>query len=229
MQSINNDSFPHTPLPLSSSGWEQGLLLQDEWANTLTHGIGLFLSFIGLIFLVIAPLSSGDHWKLASVCIYGSTLVFLYFSSTLYHSLKHPDLKQLFQKIDHCAIYFLIAGSYTPFTMIALKGFWGWLLLGIVWSLAFLGILFKTFFIHRFKHISTLIYLAMGWLILIAIEPLINSLSKEGLYWLFGGGLFYTGGVIFYVLDYKRFYHAIWHLFVMGGSACHYFAILFYL
>ncbi|CUI16369.1 Hemolysin III [Candidatus Protochlamydia naegleriophila] len=209
--------------------WAQGLRLNDEWANSLTHGIGFILSLIGFFFLIAVPLENGDYWKLLNFTIYGSSLVLLYLASTLYHFFKKPHLKKLFRKVDHCAIYLLIAGSYTPFTMIPLHGFWGWLLFGLVWGMACLGVIFKAFFIHRFKKISTWIYLGMGWLVIIAIEPLINSVSQEGLYWLFAGGLSYSCGVIFYALDKKRFFHAIWHLFVMGGSLCHYLAIMFHL
>jgi hemolysin III len=131
--------------------------------------------------------------------------------------------------LDHCAIYLLIAGSYTPFTLLLLKESWGWALFNIVWVLAGVGILFKIFFTHRFKILSTLIYLMMGWMVVVAAEPLMSRLPYEGLCWLIMGGLFYTIGVIFFVLDSRRFFHAIWHLFVMGGSVCHYFAILFYL
>ncbi|WP_052236425.1 PAQR family membrane homeostasis protein TrhA [Candidatus Protochlamydia amoebophila] len=207
--------------------WAQGLILKDEWANYLTHGLGLILSLFGLIFLMIKSFSMEDYWKALNFLIYGSTLVLLYSASTLYHFFKDPSLKKIFRKIDHCAIYLLIAGSYTPFTLIALQGFWGWLLFSIVWILACFGIIIKAFFIQRFKTASTWLYLGMGWLIIIAFEPLFNSVSSKGLYWLFIGGGFYTVGVIFYVLDRIRFFHAIWHLFVMGGSICHFFAILF--
>lgn len=209
--------------------WAQGMQLNDEWANSLTHGIGFILSVVGFFFLIIISLESEDYWKLINFIVYGSSLVLLYLASTLYHFFKQPPLKKLFRKIDHCAIYLLIAGSYTPFTMISLQGFWGWLLFTLVWGMACLGVIFKAFFIHRFKKLSTWIYLGMGWLVIIAIEPMMQNVSQEGLYWLFAGGLFYSCGVIFYALDKKRFFHAIWHLFVMGGSLCHYLAIAFHL
>ncbi|WP_079989530.1 PAQR family membrane homeostasis protein TrhA [Candidatus Protochlamydia phocaeensis] len=230
LQPINSTAYSLSVEELRREDeWASGLILGDDWANGLTHGVGLLLSLVGLFFLIAYPLESGDHWKLANFFVYGVSLVLLYTASTIYHFLKRPHLKKMFQKIDHCAIYLLIAGTYTPFTMMPLKGFWGWLLFGIVWGLAGMGIVFKIFFIHRFKILSTLVYLAMGWLVLIALEPLVNNIATESLYWLIAGGLSYSFGVIFFALDKKRFYHAIWHLFVMGGSACHYFAILLYL
>ncbi len=209
--------------------WMQGLRLGDEWANCLTHGFGLLLSMVGLFLLVFVPLREGDHWKLINFALYGVTLVLLYGASTLYHSFRKPHLKKIFRTVDHCAIYLLIAGSDTPFTMLLLEGAWGWTLFGIVWALAFAGIIFKVFFTHRFQILSTLIYLGMGWLVVIAANPLMESLHPNGLYWLFAGGFCYTGGVIFFALDKRRFFHAIWHLFVLGGSICHYCAIFLYL
>lgn len=209
--------------------WAHGIILGDEWANAVTHGLGFLLSLIGLIILVMIPLQDGNHWKLLNFAIYGTTLVLLYAASMLYHSVRRPALRKRFRTLDHCAIYLLIAGSYTPFTMLLLEGSWGWLLFGMVWGLAVLGVIFKIFFTHRFKLLSTVVYLVMGWLVVIAAEPLIERLAYEGLCWLIAGGLSYTVGVIFFALDKRYFYHAIWHLFVMGGSICHYFAILLYL
>ena len=213
----------------SEEEWIQGMLLGDEWANWLTHCFGFVLSFVGLYALLITPMQTGDHWKLANLCIYGLSLILLYAASTFYHLTRKPKLKRLFHTLDHCAIYLLIAGSYTPFTMLILGGFWGWALFSAVWSLALIGVTMTIFFRHRFKHLSTALYLVMGWLVVFAAEPLINSFHLNGLFWLFGGGLSYTVGVIFYAMDKRRFYHAIWHLFVLGGSVCHYLAILFYI
>ncbi len=221
-------SMPAKELPVEEE-WMQGLRLGDEWANSWTHGLGFLLSLIGLAILILVPLQEGNHWKLVNFAVYGGSLVLLYAVSTFYHALRQPQLKKIFRTIDHCAIYFLIAGSYTPFTMLLLEGAWGWTLFGIVWGLACIGIIFKIFFTHRFKILSTIIYLFMGWLVVIAAEPLIERLPYHGLCWLLVGGLFYTIVVIFFALDKRRFFHAIWHLFVMGGSICHYFAILLYL
>ncbi|MBA3722001.1 MAG: hemolysin III family protein [Parachlamydiaceae bacterium] len=200
--------------------------LGDEWANSLTHGIGFVLSLVGFMFLLQSPMMEGNHWKLFSFTIYGFSLVLLYGASTFYHACKNRQLKHALRLLDHCAIYILIAGSYTPFTLVSMQGFWGWTLFALVWMIAIVGIIFKCFYIGRFVRLSTCLYLAMGWLIVIAIEPLMNSLSFEGLCWIAAGGLFYTSGIIFFLLDAKRFFHAIWHLFVLGGSVCHFFAVL---
>lgn len=209
--------------------WARALLLGDEWANCLTHSIGLFLSFIGLMLLIQNPFQESDYWRLLNLAIYGGSLIILYAASTCYHAVRGPKLKKIFRTIDHCAIYVLIAGSYTPFTMLLLGGVWGWTLFSVVWSLAALGIFLKLFYMHRFKVLSTSLYLFMGWLVIIAIEPLMERFHSIGLYWLLAGGVCYTLGVIFFVLDKQRFYHAIWHLFVLGGSVCHYLAIFFYI
>lgn len=209
--------------------WACAFLLGDEWANCLTHAIGLVLSFIGLILLIQSPVRENDYWRLLNFTIYGGSLITLYAASTCYHAVRRPKLKRLFRIIDHCAIYVLIAGSYTPFTMLLLGGIWGWTLFSIIWSLAVLGIFMKLFYMHRFKILSTSLYLFMGWLVIIAVEPLMERFHSAGLYWLLAGGLCYTFGIIFFALDKRRFYHAIWHLFVLGGSICHYVAILFYL
>lgn len=200
----------------------------EEFANVLTHGFGLAFSMIGFVFLMMAAQQQGDFWRLLSCGIYGSSLVILYAASTLYHAFKSERLKRIFHIIDHCAIYLLIAGSYTPFTLISLKGLLGWSIFGLVWGLAFAGIIFKVFFIDRFKMLSTLLYMAMGWLVLIAVEELVVSLSYEGLAWLLAGGVSYSAGVIFFLKDQWRFNHAIWHLFVLGGSACHYISVFLY-
>lgn len=207
----------------------QGMLLGDEWANSLTHGLGLFLSFIALFFLLEIPLRESDAWRFVNFAIYGATLILLYGASTFYHAAKKREIKRVMQIVDHCAIYLLIAGTYTPFTMLLLEGLWGQVMFGIVWSLAILGILFKIAFKNRFKVLSTSLYLLMGWLVVFAAEPLAERLHVNGIYWVLGGGLSYTAGVVFYALDKRRFFHAIWHLFVLGGSICHYVAILFYL
>ncbi len=209
--------------------WASGMILGDEWANAWTHGLGFLLSLIGLMMLVVIPLQEGNHWKLLNFAVYGGSLVLVYAASMVYHSLRRPALKKLFRTLDHCAIYVFIAGSYTPFTMLLLEGSWGWLLFGMVWGLAIFGIIFKIFFTHRFKVLSTAIYLFMGWLVVIAAEPLMERIPTSGLYWLIAGGMLYTLGVIFFVMDKRYLYHAIWHVFVMAGSICHYFAVLLYL
>lgn len=207
---------------------EQILSPEEEFANTITHGFGLGFSLIGFVFLMIAAQQQGDFWSILSSGIYGSSLVILYAASTLYHAFKSERLKHIFHIVDHCAIYLLIAGTYTPFTLISLQGVLGWTIFGVVWAIAIIGMVFKVFFIDRFKLLSTFLYMGMGWLVLIAIEELVVSLSFEGLAWLLAGGVSYSAGVIFFLKDQWRFNHAIWHLFVLGGSACHYIAVILY-
>lgn len=206
------------------TSWE----VWEELANAWTHGFGLLLSLFGLAWIVSLALVTEDFWKITSSIVFGCSLILLYTSSTLYHSIRNPDTKRLLRTIDHCAIYVLIAGSYTPFLLITLKGPWGWSLFGVVWSLAAIGILFKIFYTGRFRLLSTLFYVGMGWLVLVAIEPLRANLVMEGCYLVLLGGLSYTLGAVIYALHWPRFHHAIWHLFVMGGSFCHYLAVLYY-
>jgi len=186
----------------------------------ITHGIGAVLSFIALI--VMLAVAWGEPVRMLSASIFGSTLVLLYASSTVYHAFSSPRLKSLFQVIDHACIYLLIAGSYTPLTLVALRGPWGWTLLGTVWFLALAGIILKSFIrTNRGAWWSTALYLLMGWLIVVAIGPIVRTLPTAGLAWLVAGGLCYSLGVIFFAWQRLRFNHAIWHLFVLAGSACH--------
>ena len=203
-------------------------MYRGERLNSITHLLGSVFAFIGLIVLVIRAALAGDPWKIISFSIFGITLVVLYTSSALYHSI-HGASKKLFQKIDHSAIYLLIAGSYTPFTLVTLRGAWGWSLFGVVWGLAVIGILQDVLFAKRKKILSVVIYLIMGWIAMVAIRPLSRALPGEGMILLVAGGLFYTTGIVFYAFDKKFVYsHGIWHLFVLAGSVCHYFTILLY-
>lgn len=202
--------------------------LIEELANGITHGIGLVLSVIGMITLVVLSVMRGNAWHIAGCTTFGVTLVLLYAASTLYHTFHTPRLKRILKILDHAAIYLLIAGTYTPFTLVNLRGFWGWTLFSIVWGLSVFGILWKLFHAERFQIISTLIYLAMGWVVLIAVKPVISAVPVSGIVWLVAGGLFYTIGVFFFAFNRLRYNHAIWHVFVMAGSICHYFAVLFY-
>ena len=203
--------------------------LGEEIFNSITHGIGAGLSVARLTLLVVLAALYGDVYQIVSFSIYGATLIILYLASTLYHSFQQPRVKRVFKIIDHSAIYLLIAGTYTPFLLVAIRGAWGWTLLVIIWGLALLGISFKTLFIHRFSRLSVLAYILMGWLCLAAAQQLIANIPLGGLIWLAVGGVLYTVGVIFYALHKYPYMHGIWHLFVMGGSAAHYFAILLYL
>jgi hemolysin III len=203
-------------------------MYRGERMNSITHLLGVVLAIAGLIFLVVRAALTGDPWKIVSCSIYGGTLVTLYTSSTLYHSIQGAS-KRVFQKFDHSAIYLLIAGSYTPFTLVTLRGAWGWSLFGVVWGLAVIGILQDILFAKRRGILSVMIYLLMGWLAVVAIRPLSRALPAAGMTLLVGGGLFYTIGVIFYALDKKLLHsHGIWHLFVLAGSVCHFFTIFLY-
>jgi hemolysin III len=198
-----------------------------EVANALTHAVGVALALAGLAVLITLASLHGSPRQLISYSIYGVTLVLLYAASTAYHGMRLPRAKRLLRTLDHVAIYLLIAGTYTPFALISLRGAWGWSLLGVIWALAAIGVVFKIFFIGRLARTSTVVYLAMGWLALVAARHLFFHLPSKGLVLLFAGGLSYSVGVVFFALDYRwRFNHAIWHLFVMAGSFCHFFAVL---
>lgn len=200
---------------------------QSELANTITHAVGVALALAGLAVLVTIASLHGNPRQVVSYSIYGVTLVLLYAASTAYHGIRLPRARRLLQTLDHAAIYLLIAGTYTPFSLISLRGAWGWSLFGVIWALAATGVVFKVFFTGRFSRTSTLVYLGMGWLALIAARQLFANLPAQGLALLFAGGLCYTVGVLFFALDRKlRFNHAIWHLFVLAGSVCHFFAVL---
>ena len=200
----------------------------EEIANSVTHGIGAGLSIAALSILVTFAGLFGDAWRVVSFSIYGATLILLYLASTFYHSFQAPRVKKFFRVLDHSAIFLLIAGTYTPFTLVNLRGGWGWTLFGLIWGSAICGILLEIFFIDRFKTLSMAIYIAMGWLVILAFKPLLSAVPAGGMIWLGVGGLIYTLGVVFYLWERIPFNHAIWHLFVLGGSVCHFFCILFY-
>ncbi len=205
---------------------QESYAVGEEIANSITHGIGTALSVIGGIALIVFAALYGDAWRLVSFSIYSVTLVILYLASTLYHSVRDLRLKRIFKILDHACIYLLIAGTYTPFLLVSLRGPWGWTLLGVIWGLALVGIIFKTFSAQRFRRFLVLGYLLMGWLCVIAGRELILRVPAEGLLWLAFGGLLYTIGVLFYAWRKLPYSHAIWHLFVLGGSICHYLAVL---
>lgn len=201
---------------------------REELAHGISHGIGAGLSIAGLIVLLVTAISYGNVWHVISAAIYGSSLILLYLASTLYHLFSSPGIKKFFQKLDHTMIYVLIAGTYTPLTLITLRGAWGWTLFGLVWGMALCGLVLELFVKKRIQWASLTLYLGMGWLMVIAINPLVGSLATGGLILLLSGGLFYTFGIIFYVWKKLSYHHAIWHLFVMAGSGTHFFAILYY-
>jgi hemolysin III len=202
--------------------------LLEEIFNSIIHGTGILISLVGLVLLIVFSSLYGKASHIISCTIFGITLVLLYTASTLYHSFREPQIKHVFRIIDHSCIYALIAGTYTPFMLVAVRGALGWTMFAIVWSLTLLGILFKVFFIHRFKILSTLAYILMGWLVVFAIKPIFQTLPGSAIVWLISGGLAYTGGTIFYAWKRLPFNHAIWHLFVLTGSICHFFAVFFY-
>lgn len=200
----------------------------EEIYNSVTCGAGLCLSVAALVLLVVFAVLGGDIWRIVSVSIYGVSLVLLFLFSTLYHSVSSKKAKYVFEVFDHCTIYVLIAGTYTPFTLVTLRGPWGWSLFGIVWGLTLCGIAFKIFFTSRFRVFSSVVYLLMGWLVAVALRPLSQNLALAGVGWLFAGGIIYTAGVFFYSWKKLPYHHTIWHLFVIAACLCHFFAVFFY-
>ena len=198
----------------------------EEIANSITHGIGAALSVAGLVLLIVFSSLYGDVWRIVTFSIYGSTLIILYLASTLYHSFTNPKVKQFFKLMDHISIYLLIAGTYTPITLTVMRGPLGWTLFGLIWGMAIAGILSKLFFMGKLEVLSVLFYIAMGWLVVIAIKPMIAMVPAGMIVWLVIGGLSYTIGVIFYALKKMPYHHTVWHLFVLGGSISHFMGIL---
>jgi hemolysin III len=203
-------------------------LLIEEIANSFTHGIGLILSLAGLAALIFLAWTKGGRSHIIGCSIYGATLVLVYAASTLYHGVRNPRIKHIFRLFDHAAIYLVIAGTYTPFTLINLRGFWGWTLLILVWSLSLFGIAFKITFVNRYKGVSMALYLVIGWLAVIAAKPIISSIPPDCLALIMGGAAAYMIGLIFYAWERLPFSHTIWHIFVIVGSICHYCAVVFY-
>jgi len=201
---------------------------EEEKLNVITHGIGLVLSVIALVLLVVYSSLEGDVWQITSFSIFGASLIVLYSASTLYHYSKNPKLRNRLNIFDHASIYVLIAGTYTPFALVVLHGTVGWIIFGVSWGLALTGIIFKLFFTGRFDKLSTIAYVLMGWIIIFAIKPLVNNLPLNGLLWLAAGGIFYTIGAILYSMNKLKYNHAIFHIFVLLGSFCHFMSIFFY-
>jgi hemolysin III len=200
----------------------------EEIANSVTHGVGVALSVAGFAVLVVIAAATGDPWRVTAAGIYGATLVLLYAASTLYHALPGARVKAVFRRLDHAAIYLLIAGTYTPFVLGPLRGAWGWSLFGVVWGLAVVGVVLKSVFGIRLAALSTAVYIAMGWMVLVAAAPLAARVPAAGVRWLVAGGVSYTLGVVFFALERVRYAHAVWHLFVLAGSAAHYWAVAGY-
>ena len=201
----------------------------EELANSVTHGIGIVFSLAALTLLVVHANMQDEFWKILSFSIYGGSLLILYTASTLYHSFTSKRIKHYLKIIDHSAIYLVIAGTYTPFLLVLVRNTGGWSLFTTIWAVAIAGIIFKLFYVNRFKLASTIIYLLMGWLAAIAFWPLFDYLPEGGFEWLLAGGICYSFGVIFYLWKQMPFHHAVWHLFVLGGSVCHFFSIFFHI
>ncbi|WP_159883674.1 PAQR family membrane homeostasis protein TrhA [Paenibacillus puerhi] len=203
-------------------------ILKQERANAISHGIGAVLSLVALVLLVVRSALYGSPWHVVSFAIFGVSLLLLYVCSTLLHSARQERWVRVFEVMDHAAIYVLIAGTYTPFLLVTIRSPLGWSLFGIVWGLALAGILFKLFFTGRFNVLSTLFYIGMGWMVMFAFQPLQQQLPEPGIAWLVAGGVLYTLGTVFYLWKKLFYHHAVWHLFVLLGSICHFVSIYFY-
>jgi len=199
----------------------------EEIINAITHGIGSLLSIAALVVLIIIASRHGDIWHLVSFSIYGSTLILLYLSSTLYHSFSNPKVKNLFARFDHISIFLLIAGTYTPILLTSMRGIWGWTLFGIIWGLAIVGAVIRSIYLHRFRKLMVAVYLLMGWMFVIAGKQIYLSLPSTSITFLVLGGIAYSVGVVFYMWRRLPYAHGIWHLFVLAGSVLHFFAIYF--
>lgn len=203
------------------------LTLGEEIFNSITHGIGTLLSIAALVILVVFAAVKGNAWHVVSFSIFGSSLVLLYLSSTLYHSFTRENLKNLFVRFDHAAIFLLIAGTYTPFVLTTIRGALGWTLFGIIWGLAIVGMVIRSIYLTRFRKLMVGIYLAMGWMFLLAIGPMLKNLPSSSITFLFIGGACYSIGVIFYAWRNLKYGHGIWHLFVLAGSIMHFFSVFY--
>lgn len=200
----------------------------EEIANSISHGIGALMAISALVLLVVFSALNGSTIHIVSTAIYGASLMILYSVSTLYHALFKTRARKVFKVLDHSSIYLLIAGTYTPFTLVTLQGAVGWTIFGVIWGLALLGIIMKGFWFDKYVFISTMIYVAMGWLIVFAFQPLVQALPPTGIVFLVIGGVLYTAGTLFYLLPLFKFHHLVWHLFVLGGSLFHFFSVFFF-
>lgn len=201
---------------------------REEIANTISHGIGLVLAIVATPILIIAATRYGTVWNMVGVSVFAASMLMLYLASTLYHALTHDGAKRVFRMLDHSAIFLLIAGTYTPFTLGVLRGPWGWTLFGLVWALAAIGLVMKMLFGARYSWLSVILYLTMGWLVVIAAPQVLLRVPLSGLAWILAGGIAYTGGIAFYAAHRTRYAHFAWHLFVIVGTVCHFFAVLWY-
>ena len=217
---MSKDRISARPVRIQSLG--------EEIANSVSHGIGLMIALAATPLLIITAVHEGDAAAVVGVSVFALSMMLMFLTSTVYHALPHNQAKRIFRILDHNAIFLLIAGTYTPFTLSVLEGAWGWTLFGLVWGLAAAGILLKSISGVKYHRLSIVIYLVMGWLVLIAIKPMWDSMPLPGLLWLLAGGLAYTGGVWFYRQKHRRYMHFVWHLFVIAGTSCHFIAVLNY-
>lgn len=224
---VDGDAAPITDAASISDRYRP-YSLGEEIANSIIHGLGVGLSVAALVLLIMFAVKSGDPFKLASVIVYGGALVLEYMASTLYHSFPQPQVKHVFKIFDHCGIYLLIAGTYTPFCLVTLRADNGWWLFGVIWTLAVVGISAEAFWPYRPRWLSAAVYLGMGWMIVVSMKPLLANLAPQGLWLLVAGGLAYTAGTAFYVMKKVPYMHAVWHVWVLAGSVCHFLAVLLY-
>ena len=218
----------HPDMKLESTSLHRPPSVGEEIANTVSHGIGLALAIIATPILIIAASRSGTSWNIVGCVVFAASMITLYFASTLYHALRHERAKRFFRMLDHGAIFLLIAGTYTPFTLGILRGPWGWTLFGLIWGLAIVGLTMKAVFGARYSWLSVVLYLTMGWLVVIAAPEVLHRVPLSGLAWIIAGGIAYTGGIGFYAAHRVRYAHFTWHLFVIAGTVCHFFAVLWY-
>lgn len=202
--------------------------LGEEIANTISHGVGLALAIAATPILIVTAVRAGSAWNMVGVSVFASAMICLYFASTLYHALRHDKAKRVFRVLDHGAIFLLIAGTYTPFTLGVMRGPWGWTMLGLIWAMAAVGLTMKAVAGTRYRWLSMVLYLSMGWLVLIAARPTLLRVPLPGILWLLAGGVAYTAGVAFFSAHRVRYSHFVWHLFVVAGTTCHFFAVLWY-
>ncbi len=200
----------------------------EELLNSISHGVGALLAIAGSAVLIVWAVIYSDAWGIVGSSIYGFTLILLYTMSTLYHALTNDRAKKVFRALDHSTIYLLIAGTYTPYALVTIRGTMGWVVFSIVWGCAVIGITLNAISVEKYKKISLALYLISGWAAVIAMKPIVDNLATNGLILMLLGGIFYTGGIVFYVMKKRKYFHGIWHFFVLGGSICHYFSILFY-
>lgn len=201
---------------------------EEELANRLTHGVAALLCLVGFVVLVVAASRTGDPYRIVSAVVFCGTLSIFYVISSIYHTVRSPKTRYVFRVLDHAGIYVVIAGSYTPFCLVPLREDRGWMIFGLVWSLAAAGVIFKSCMTHRIAFLAPVFYVALGWVIVVDLEGLLTTMPLKGVLWLLAGGLFYTGGIVFYAIDRIPYNHAIWHVFVIAGSLCHYLSVLWY-